>query len=43
MDGLNDKRPGHEIQIQTKLDQPSRNKGQHQTTETRPQLRGLEL
>jgi len=26
------------IQIQTKLDQPSRKNGQHQTSETRPQL-----
>ena len=27
-----------EIEIQTKLDQPSRKNGQHQTSETRPQL-----
>jgi len=27
-----------EIQIQTKLDQPSRKNGQHQTSDTRPQL-----
>jgi hypothetical protein len=27
-----------EIQIQTKLDQPSRKNGQNQTSETRPQL-----
>ena len=27
-----------EIQIQTKLDQPSRKNGQHQTSETRPKL-----
>ena len=27
-----------EIQIQTVLDQPSRKNGQHQTSETRPQL-----
>ena len=27
-----------EIQIQTKVDQPSRKNGQHQTSETRPQL-----
>ena len=27
-----------ENQIQTKLDQPSRKNGQHQTSETRPQL-----
>jgi len=30
-----------EIQIQTKLDQPSRTNGHHQTSETRPQLQTL--
>ena len=29
---------GRKIQIQTKIDQPSRNNGQHQTSETRPQI-----